>query len=165
MCLFISFDFLIYTGLTLVVKISSHMEISCISRQYRAWGWPGDIRSQIIMRYDTDLVCWIKCVDMYHLVLPISYHRGEAMDISVIDFQWYCTKRNGFKYFNHSSFDYHYMHQLWNYIYYMHISSKIYQYCSTLNLYNLCYRSIRHYNADYSGLEWSNINTIWPRCG
>ena len=100
------------------------------------------------------------CITLYY-----PYHRGEVVDISVTDLQWYCTKRNGFKYFNHSSFDYHYMHQLWNYIYYMYISSKIYQYCSTLNLYNLCYRSIRHCNADYSGLEWSNINTIWPRCG
>ena len=49
--------------------------------------------------------------------------QGEAMYISVIDFQWYCTKRNGFQWFSHSSFDYDYMLQLWNYIYY--ISTKI----------------------------------------
>ena len=50
-------------------------------------------------------------------------HRGEAMYISLIDFSWYCAKRNDFKLFNHSLLDYNYMHQLWNYVYY--ISTKI----------------------------------------
>ena len=57
------------------------------------------------------------------LLLLFMVHRGEAMYISVIDFQWYCTQRNGFQWFSHSSFDYDYMHQLWNYIFY--ISTKI----------------------------------------
>ena len=38
----------------------------------------------------------------------------ENMYISVINFQWYCSQRNGFQWFDHSSFDYDYMNQLWN---------------------------------------------------
>ena len=60
-------------------------------------------------------------------------HRGEAMHfidwfLMILHIIW---KRNGFKWFNHSSFYYDYIHQLWNYIYY--VSTKIYQYCPTLN--------------------------------
>ena len=50
-------------------------------------------------------------------------HGGESMYISVIDFHWYCTQRNGFQWLSYSSFDYDYMNQLWNYIY--HIATKI----------------------------------------
>ena len=34
-------------------------------------------------------------------------------------------------------------------------------YCSTLNLRNPCYRFHQTLYTDYSGLEWSNINTFW----
>ena len=90
-------------------------------------------------------------------------HRGEAMYISVIDFQWYCMKRKGFQWFSHSSFDYDYMHQLWNYIYY--ISTKIDYYCSILTCVIRATDPIRHCNIDYSGLEWRDINTFWYWCG
>ena len=68
----------------------------------------------------------------------ISILTGVKQCISEIGFRCYCAKRNGFQCFSPPSVDYYYMHQLWNYIYY--ISIKMYQYCSTLNLCNPCYR-------------------------
>ena len=49
---------------------------------------------------------------------------GEAMYISMIDFQWTGTEITSFQYFNISPFDYDYLHQAWKYSY--HISAKMY---------------------------------------
>ena len=65
-------------------------------------------------------------------------HRGEAVCISVIGFQWYSMERSGFDWFDHWSFDCDCMRRLWNYIYCM--SAKICWRCSALDLYSLCYR-------------------------
>ena len=51
------------------------------------------------------------------------YHRGEAMYISLIDFQWTSTETKSFQLFNNSQFNYDYLHQLWKYI--CPISTKI----------------------------------------
>ena len=87
-------------------------------------------------------------------------HSGEAMYISLIDFSWYCPKRNGFKWFNHSSFDYDYMHQLWTYIFTISLPKVIdiapLQTC-VIRVTDLT----RHCNTDFSCLEWSNTNTFW----
>ena len=43
------------------------------------------------------IIYWI--MDSFLFTLRLEYYlRGEAMYISLIDFQWYCTKRNGFEY-------------------------------------------------------------------
>ena len=42
-------------------------------------------------------------------------HRGGAVCISVIGFQWYSTERSGFDWFDHWSFDCDCMRRLWNY--------------------------------------------------
>ena len=51
------------------------------------------------------------------------FHRGEAMYMSLIDFQWTSTETKNFQLFNNSPFNYDYLHQLWKYIW--HISTKM----------------------------------------
>ena len=51
-------------------------------------------------------------------------HRGEAMYISLIGFQWTSTKTKSFQQFDNSTFNYYYLHQLWKYI--CQISTKMY---------------------------------------
>ena len=46
-----------------------------------------------------------------------------------------------------------------------YISTKIDYYCSTLSLCNPCSRFHQTLYTEYSGLEWSNINTFWYKYG
>ena len=54
-------------------------------------------------------------------------HMGDAMYISLIDFQRTCTETKTLRWFNNSTFKYYFLHQLWKYI--CHISTKMYKYC------------------------------------
>ena len=51
------------------------------------------------------------------------FHRGEAMYISLIDFQWTSTETKSFQEFNNSKFNHNYVYQLWKYI--CHTSTKM----------------------------------------
>ena len=89
------------------------------------------------------------------------------MYISVIDFQRYCTRRNGFQLLNHSSLDYYYMHHLWNYIYY--ISSKMYWYCSTLTHWgratHICVDKLTIIGSDNGLSPGRRQSIIWTIAG
>ena len=84
--------------------------------------------------------CWI-CHVIYMVIYTDMKHgdlpQGWSNVRFVVWFAMILHKKKLFWYFNHSSYDYSYMHQLWNHIYYT--STKDYQYCSTLNLCNPCY--------------------------
>ena len=87
--------------------------------------------------------------------------RGEAMYISLIDFQWTIAETKSFQYFNNSLFKYDYLHQPWKYI--SQIYTKLYAYCSIITLSNLCYSDWWICNTNYTGLKGSNINQFWLR--
>ena len=48
------------------------------------------------------IVKWMqKSCDAPYIIRAVV-HRVEAMYVSVIDYQWYCTQRNGFQWYSHS---------------------------------------------------------------
>ena len=90
-------------------------------------------------------------------------HRGEAMYISVIDFQWYCTQRKGsnvlaiYHLIMITCISYEIMFTIY--------LPKLINIAPFLTCVIRVTDPIRPCNIDYSGLEWSNINTFWYWCG
>ena len=54
----------------------------------------------------------------------ITKSQGEAMCNSMIDFPWISTKTKSFQFFDHSTSNHNYLHQLWKCI--CHINTKVY---------------------------------------
>ena len=97
------------------LKLINIWNVNCV----QATGFIFDTWTDVLVKVDR------KCLDLRGTRTPnlrIHAHRGEAIYISVIDFQWYSAQRNGFQWFSHSSFDYDYMHQLYLLYLYQNVS-------------------------------------------
>ena len=86
-------------------------------------------------------------------------HSGEAMYISMIDFQWYCTKGMVF-----NSLIIHHLIMITCISYEIVFTISLPKLINIAPLWSCIIRvtdSIRHSNTNYSDLEWFNINIFW----